>query len=85
MKEFKYVIKDPEGIHIRPAGIFVKLCEGFQSDIEIEKQGKAADAKRIMRVMGLGVTQGTEVTIRCTGPDEEEAAKKLEEFFKENM
>ena len=24
MKEFKYVVTDPEGIHARPAGILVK-------------------------------------------------------------
>ena len=55
MKEFKYVVTDPEGLHARPAGILVKKAAEFQSKIMIDKAGKAADAKRILGVMGLGV------------------------------
>ena len=47
MKEFKYVITDPEGIHARPAGILVKQAAGYQSDVKIAKGEKSADAKRI--------------------------------------
>lgn len=63
MKEFKYVVTDPEGLHARPAGILVKKAAEFQSKIMIDKAGKAADAKRILGVMGLGVKKGEEVTI----------------------
>ena len=45
MKEFTYVITDPEGIHARPAGLLVKAAAGFKSDIKIEKDGKAAKCK----------------------------------------
>ena len=55
MKEFKYVITDPEGIHARPAGILVKQAAGYQSAVTIAKGEKSADAKRIFGVMGLGV------------------------------
>ena len=55
MKEFKYVITDPEGIHARPAGILVKQAAGYQSSVKIAKGEKSADAKRIFGVMGLGV------------------------------
>ena len=40
MKEFKYVITDPEGIHARPAGEFVKAAASFASDVKITKDGK---------------------------------------------
>ena len=46
MKEFKYVIKDNEGIHARPAGELVKLAKSFESSVMIEKEGKKADCKR---------------------------------------
>lgn len=85
MKEFKYVITDPEGIHARPAGILVKQAGGYQSAVKIEKAGKSADAKRIFGVMGLGVKTGEEVTITVEGPDEDKAAEELEAFFKENL
>ena len=85
MKEFKYVITDPEGIHARPAGILVKQAGGYESTVKIAKGEKSADAKRIFGVMGLGVKTGEEVTITVEGADEEKAAAELETFFKENL
>ena len=85
MKEFKYVITDPEGIHARPAGILVKQAAGYQSTVKIAKGEKSADAKRIFGVMGLGVKTGEEVTITVEGADEEKAIAELESFFKENL
>ena len=85
MKEFKYVITDPEGIHARPAGILVKQAAGYQSAVTIAKGEKSADAKRIFGVMGLGVKTGEEVTITVEGADEDTAAAELETFFKENL
>ena len=58
MKEFKYVIKDEQGIHARPAGLFVKEAAAFPCKVTIEKDGKEADAKRIFAVMGLAVKCG---------------------------
>ena len=85
MKEFKYVITDPEGIHARPAGILVKQAAGYQSTVKITKGEKSADAKRIFGVMCLGVKTGEEVTITVEGADEDTAAAELETFFKENL
>ena len=85
MKDFKYVITDPEGIHARPAGILVKQAAGYQSAVTIAKGEKSADAKRIFGVMGLGVKTGEEITITVEGADEDTAAAELETFFKENL
>lgn len=41
MKEFNYVIQDEQGIHARPAGILVKAANEFQSDIQVDKIGRA--------------------------------------------
>ena len=85
MKEFKYVITDPEGIHARPAGILVKQAAGYQSSVKIAKGEKSADAKRIFGVMGLGVKTGEEITVTVEAADEDTAAAELETFFKENL
>ena len=86
MKEFTYVITDPQGVHARPAGQFVKEAGSFaDTNITIGKGGKDVDAKRILGVMSLGVKQGEEITVKCDGPQEDEAAAKLEEFLKGNM
>ena len=55
MKEFKYVITDPEGIHARPAGELVKAAKEFAANITLTKDGKSGDCKRIFGIMGLAV------------------------------
>ncbi|MBP3361603.1 MAG: HPr family phosphocarrier protein [Clostridia bacterium] len=85
MKEFKYVVTDPEGIHARPAGEFVKAASKFSSDVKLTKDGKTVSAKKIFGVMGLAVKQGQELTITIEGPDEDTASAELEEFLKNNL
>ena len=58
MREFKYVVTDPEGIHARPAGELVKAVKAFSSDIKIAKGGKAMNCKAIFGIMGLAVKKG---------------------------
>ena len=85
MKSINYTITDELGIHARPAGLFVKLAGGVQSDITVVKDGKEANAKRIMALMGLSATKGTEITVKVEGPDEDEAVKAVEDFLKANL
>lgn len=85
MKEFQYTIIDREGIHARPAGIFVKEAAAFPCKVTIAKGDKEVDAKRIFGVMGLGVKCGEEITIRTDGEQEEEAIVKLSSFLQENL
>uniref|UniRef100_UPI003FEF5CB9 HPr family phosphocarrier protein n=1 Tax=Roseburia sp. TaxID=2049040 RepID=UPI003FEF5CB9 len=85
MKEFQYTITDREGIHARPAGIFVKEAAAFPCKVTIAKGDKEVDAKRIFGVMGLGVKCGEEITIRTDGEQEEEAIAKLSSFLQENL
>lgn len=85
MKTITHVINDELGIHARPAGLLVKVASGYQSDIIFLKDEKKANAKRIMALMGLGATKGTEIKVTVEGPDEEEAAKAVEEFLKGNL
>ncbi len=85
MKEFKYIITDPIGIHARPAGLLAKEAKVFTSKITIEANGKNADVTRLMAVMELGVKTGTEVVIKAEGDDEDAAIAKMQEFMAANL
>jgi phosphocarrier protein len=85
MKEFKYTITDPEGIHARPAGLFVKAAAACGCKVTIEKGGKEVDAKRILGVMSLGVKQGEEITLKTDGDGEDDAMETLKKFLQENL
>jgi phosphocarrier protein HPr len=71
------VITDPLGLHARPAAQFVEKARTFTSDISIDKGGRAANCKSLLSVLGLGVSQGTEVTITAAGDDEQGALESL--------
>lgn len=85
MKEFTYEIKDPNGIHARPAGDVVKLLKGFTSSATIVKGDRSADMSKLFKLMGLGVKQGDAVTVKIEGEDENECAEALTKFFEENL
>lgn len=73
MKEVIKTVINPNGIHARPASIFVTEAKKFESKIMVENMatGKAKDAKAILGVMTLGLVKGTEIRITAEGPDEE--------------
>lgn len=81
MLEKTLKIKNEEGLHARPAGIFAKTAGGFQSTIEVIHNGKTVNAKSIMSIMGLGLKKDNEVLVRVTGPDESDAIVKIETLF----
>ncbi len=86
MKQFSYVIKDALGIHARPAGLLAKKAKSYDdTTVSITANGKTANAGQLMKLMALGVKQGTEVTITCEGAAEEEACAGLKAFLEENL
>jgi phosphocarrier protein len=85
MKSFEYTVTDPVGIHARPAGLLVKEAKQYGAAITITKDGKSADAKKLMMLMGLGVKKDDTVTVSVEGEDEDAVVAKIEEFFKNNL
>lgn len=85
MKNFSYVIKDEVGIHARPAGLLVKEAKKYESKIILKKDGKQAEATKLMALMGLGVKCGQTVEVEISGADEEQAFESVKVFFEENL
>ena len=86
MKEFTYTIKDALGIHARPAGLLAKKAKSYaDTAVTITANGKTVNLGQLMKLMALGVKQGTEVKITCDGANEEEAAAGLQAFLEENL
>jgi len=71
------IIRVHEGLHARPATRFVKLAKGFESDVELVKDGKAVSAKSSVKLMLLAVKENQEVTVRANGADAIEAIEAL--------
>lgn len=85
MKSKQVVIKNKTGLHARPANLFVKTAQKFESHIELEKEGNLYNGKSILSVLSLGAGKGTSLTIQAEGKDEEEAVRTLSELIDQNL
>lgn len=85
MMEFSYTIKDPNGLHARPAGLLVQEAQKYAAGITLACGEKNADLKRLFAVMKMNVKCGATVTVQADGPDEAQAVQVLEDFFKANF
>ena len=69
----KVVIKNPTGLHLRPAGILCKEAMQFSSLITFTFRGNTANAKSVLCVLGACIKSGDEIELFCDGSDENEA------------
>jgi phosphocarrier protein len=68
------------GLHARAAAKFVTCASGFESDVQVEREGRRVNGKSIMGVMMLAAACGTRVTLEVSGADEAAAAQALTEL-----
>ncbi len=65
------------GLHARAAAKLVHTAGGFQSRVTVVKDGEEVDAKSILGILLLAAGQGSQITVRCEGQDEEEALQAV--------
>lgn len=70
-------IKNPAGLHARPAAVLVNAAKRFASDISLLCNAKEANAKSLVSVMGSDIKKGDFVRLIADGSDAEDAMKKL--------
>ena len=69
MEKREFHIVAETGIHARPATLLVQAASKFNSDINLEYNGKSVNLKSIMGVMSLGVGQGADLIWKLLGED----------------
>jgi phosphocarrier protein len=65
------------GLHLGPAGKFVKLAGQFQADIRVFHNGKEINGKSILDLTLLAAECGTQLTLEARGADAEAAIEAL--------
>ncbi len=78
MREFEIFIRNPTGLHARPAKTFVNVAKQFSSDIRVFHGEKKANGKSLISMLTLGVEQGAKIRITAAGEDEDDALETLE-------
>ena len=70
-------IKNSVGLHARPATFFIQKANSFKASIWVEKDDCRVNAKSLLGVLSLGISQGTKITLIADGQDEAEAVAGL--------
>lgn len=81
----KVTIKNPTGLHLRPAGELCKTAIQFKSKVTFVFDGGTSNAKSVLSVLGACVKSGDEIELICEGEDEEEALKKMVEAIEAGL
>ncbi|OIO32958.1 MAG: hypothetical protein AUJ70_04375 [Candidatus Omnitrophica bacterium CG1_02_40_15] len=81
MIEKKITIKNEQGLHARPAAIFVQIANKYESDIAVKKGRQEVNGKSIMGLLTLAAEKGAKLHIKVNGPDAKEAIEELEKII----
>ncbi len=85
MVKKKIVIINKLGLHARAAVKFMNMANRFASSVRIEKDGNEIDGKSILGILTLAAVQGSVITLKISGPDEDQALDALEMLIKDKF
>jgi len=81
MIEIPIVVRLDKGLDVRPIALLVQEASQYASQVYIHVDGKKINAKSIMGMMSLSLTEGEEFTVVTEGEDEKRAAEGIKTFF----
>lgn len=76
----KVIVKNKQGLHARPAALFVQLANKFDSRITVRHNKEAVNGKSIMGILMLGAEMGSTIVIEVEGEDAHLAIVELEKL-----
>jgi len=81
----KTTIKNPTGLHLRPAGLFCKTAVQFKSKITFRYKDTTANAKSVLSVLGACIKRGDEIELMCEGEDEQQALATMVKIIEDGL
>jgi len=74
----KLIVKNKQGLHARPAALFVQIANKFDSRVTVRRDKEEVNGKSIMGILMLGAEKGSEIIIEADGKDANLAILELE-------
>lgn len=75
------IVKNKQGLHARPAAIFVQVANKFDARITVRHDEEEVNGKSIMGILMLGAEKGSLIIIEADGADAEKALEELEKII----
>ncbi len=76
----KIIVKNKQGLHARPAALFVQVANKFDSRVSVFRDNEEVNGKSIMGILMLGAEKGSEIIIETDGQDAQAALAELEKL-----
>ncbi len=81
IKTVRVTLRNQNGLHARPAHLFVQTANRFEASLSVSREGlDAVDGKSIMGVMMLAAEKGTTLELSAEGEDAEAQLDALREL-----
>ncbi len=77
MKSREVTITNSVGLHARPATFFIQKANSYKSSIWVEKGERRVNAKSLLGVLSLGISNGMTINLIADGADETDALDGL--------
>lgn len=81
----RVTISNRLGMHARAAAKLVQICQEFEADVTLEKDGEIVDAKSVISLLTLECPIGTEVTVSASGPDSADAVNAVRRLIEDKF
>jgi len=76
------VIENRNGLHARPAALFVKTASRFRAEVWVEKDEERVNGKSIMGLMMLAAGKGSVLKVIAEGEDADSVIAELEALLR---
>jgi len=77
----KLTVKNEQGLHARPAALFVQVANRFDSQVKVIRDDEEVNGKSIMGILMLGAEKGSTIVVEIEGPDAHSAMSELERII----
>jgi len=77
----KVIVKNKQGLHARPAALFVQVANKFDARITVKREEEVVNGKSIMGILMLGAENGSQIIIEADGDDADAALAALEKII----
>ncbi|MDD2927636.1 MAG: HPr family phosphocarrier protein [Candidatus Omnitrophica bacterium] len=74
-------VKNRQGLHARPAALFVQVANKFDSRITVKRDNEEVNGKSIMGILMLGAERDSVIIIEAEGEDAHLAIQELEKII----
>lgn len=76
----KIIVKNKQGLHARPAALFVQVANKFDSRVTLIRDSEEVNGKSIMGILMLGAEKDSEIILEVEGEDAQTALEELEKL-----